>query len=496
MAKNNADNLSKSDAMQAMLAQILENQSPSSAIQTIDHELVTIPPKSGKKPAPSSDSEDGFETVQKKKRKTIQPSVKPVNACVNGVTVGPSVEMRDLTVGSDPAPTPQAKKPKKGGKIQNKNNNVNASDNSCNKGIAKNEAIAAAKGRCNLSTTNPVTTVSSPITTNNHSPSASTNAYSVPPTAKKDRIPPVVLREKSKFQYVLNYTKSNSKINLDHTLSRREGEHFFLKDSISYTELTNFLRDKKIQFHSFCPPEERSYRVIIKGIPANKPADVIRSALIDEGFHPKFVQKWTDKSGADLGLTQVVIPKEEKHILDLKYVDFAAVTIEMQKSTGQPVQCYNCQNFGHSAKYCNASPRCLKCAANHISKECPKTKDTPAKCCNCLQAHPANFAKCERRPPPRKPVAKKSFIPAPAPSVPAWNNQGGRRLAQQLSNTPSFPSPQPQPQILMPPPEINPATLTNLSPEMRLLVEHMNAQSRWTAQIVQSLTVPYYGARN
>lgn len=483
-------NSKKLDSMTEKLMLAMERNAP----KTQDQEMVSVLPKTAKNPAPSSDSDDGFVTVQNKKRKTNQSAKTLVNplkiASDVNVNIVPSVEMRDLSKAVENASTVQAKKPKKGGR---KSKQLQISQAV----TAANEATAGEKGRCNSNYTNPAITVPTSVTQSNPIISASQNANSSAPPVRRDRIPPIVLREKIRFQEVLNIIKKGDEgIELSHTLSRKEGEHFFVKDTTSYRNLVKFLVKKGYQYHSFCLPEDRSYRVLIRGLPANKPVEIIKQALQERGFNPKFVKKWTNKSGADLGITQVVVPKEEKHILEITNLDFSVISVEMQKSNGQPVQCYNCQCFGHSAKHCGANPRCLKCAANHDTRNCLKTKNTPAKCCNCTQDHPANYSKCECRPPPRK-IIKKTFIPAPVPITPAWNNQGGRRIAQNLSATPVNLSSQTPPSFFMPPPpEINPAALRNISPEMKQLIDHIQAHSRWTAQVAHAMTVPFFGTTN
>ncbi|VVC34843.1 Endonuclease/exonuclease/phosphatase,Reverse transcriptase domain [Cinara cedri] len=60
------------------------------------------------------------------------------------------------------------------------------------------------------------------------------------------------------------------------------------------------------------------------------------------------------------------------------------------------VQCLNCQEYGHSRKYCAYPPRCVRCGEHHPSSSCGKTRDTPAtsKCGLCQGAHPANYKGC------------------------------------------------------------------------------------------------------
>jgi len=58
------------------------------------------------------------------------------------------------------------------------------------------------------------------------------------------------------------------------------------------------------------------------------------------------------------------------------------------------LQCYRCQAFGHTSANCFKTPRCVKCAQSHLTSECAKTPDTPAKCCNCSGDHPASYTQC------------------------------------------------------------------------------------------------------
>ena len=71
------------------------------------------------------------------------------------------------------------------------------------------------------------------------------------------------------------------------------------------------------------------------------------------------------------------------------------VKIEEPHKRKDIIQCLNCQNYGHSRKYCSYSPRCVRCGENHPSSSCTKTTPTPAKCCLCKSDHPANYEGCQ-----------------------------------------------------------------------------------------------------
>ena len=57
-------------------------------------------------------------------------------------------------------------------------------------------------------------------------------------------------------------------------------------------------------------------------------------------------------------------------------------------------QCYNCQNFGHSAKNCQAKIKCVICEVGHSHKGCPNREKKQLKCANCKGPHVANYKGC------------------------------------------------------------------------------------------------------
>jgi len=57
-------------------------------------------------------------------------------------------------------------------------------------------------------------------------------------------------------------------------------------------------------------------------------------------------------------------------------------------------QCFNCQPFGHSSKFCGRPPKCVKCDQQHASKNCTKPVGSSPKCVNIGGEHPANYTGC------------------------------------------------------------------------------------------------------
>ena len=59
----------------------------------------------------------------------------------------------------------------------------------------------------------------------------------------------------------------------------------------------------------------------------------------------------------------------------------------------KPIQCYNCQQFGHVATNCKREKACVKCSLRHEG-QC--NSDT-AVCVNCKGPHQSNSKDCPKR---------------------------------------------------------------------------------------------------
>ncbi|XP_037942515.1 uncharacterized protein LOC119675389 [Teleopsis dalmanni] len=83
--------------------------------------------------------------------------------------------------------------------------------------------------------------------------------------------------------------------------------------------------------------------------------------------------------------------------LEIKSKQFyTKITIEEPHKRNFPVQCFNCQEYGHTKSYCKLAKVCVICAKIHSSDKCPESKENPAvrKCSNCGDSHTANYRGC------------------------------------------------------------------------------------------------------
>lgn len=74
-----------------------------------------------------------------------------------------------------------------------------------------------------------------------------------------------------------------------------------------------------------------------------------------------------------------------------------------------PIQCSNCQDYGHGAFGCNRPPKCRVCAEKHQTKDCSliiekrrnnneKIHQSLLKCAGCNANHTASYSGCPKKP--------------------------------------------------------------------------------------------------
>lgn len=84
-----------------------------------------------------------------------------------------------------------------------------------------------------------------------------------------------------------------------------------------------------------------------------------------------------------------------KLIYDIKRLLNCNIYFEPPRPKREIPQCSNCQQYGHTKKYCHRKPKCIKCAGDHSSSTCEKKgRLSDVKCVLCDGNHPANYKGC------------------------------------------------------------------------------------------------------
>lgn len=213
----------------------------------------------------------------------------------------------------------------------------------------------------------------------------------------KHKIPPIIITKKETWDRLAEYF-DNHNISWLRVKNINLGIKVFLNDTFSYREATKYLENQKIPYYTFTPPEEKTLRVVIRGVPEHYSEDDIKANLESQGHKPIKIARMKNHDKKLLPLVLAILPREETNIYQLKYVKRFSIIVEPQKPKATIGQCHRCQQFGHAQSRCTAPPKCVKCAGNHITSECHKPANVPAKCTNCGGPHPASYKGCSKYP--------------------------------------------------------------------------------------------------
>ncbi|GFX13718.1 nucleic-acid-binding protein from transposon X-element [Trichonephila clavipes] len=189
----------------------------------------------------------------------------------------------------------------------------------------------------------------------------------------------------------------------------------------AYHAIRNFIDREKLESFTYQLNEEKELKAVIRGMPSDMPPQQIVEALQDLGITLNDCKVMTNrKTGLPMPLFLLSLPRNEanRDIYNITEVCFMKVVVEPLKPRNGPAQCFRCQGFFHSSRYCTRNPKCVKCGKPHLTRDCKKTPDTDATCCHCQGNHPANYSGC-----PMNPLNK----PPPPPKVNAWQEREKKR---------------------------------------------------------------------
>lgn len=255
-------------------------------------------------------------------------------------------------------------------------------------------------------------------------PPAVVTQTAAPPQPKAQRIPPIVLRNKDRYNQITAHLKTIG-VDFGQATNTNEGIKLHLATIEDYRKTQAFLESNNEQFHTYSLPEDKKLRVILRGVPENWDMDFVKAKLKEQNFNPSTTIRYFNAAGQPAPLVLTILPAEEKSIFQLTSLNHIRIRPETQKSKARSTQCHRCQLYGHSQSRCRASPKCVKCAGDHFSDACPKPRETTATCANCGGPHPASYQGCQKHPKHTKPAEPRALKPAP-PGTFQWGTQNNR----------------------------------------------------------------------
>jgi len=254
---------------------------------------------------------------------------------------------------------------------------------------------------------------------------------------KEEKPPPIFIRNVS--DYITFLDSLYEELGGDFTCKcRTKDVVLHTTTSDSYRKAISYLKNMGAEYHTFQLKEEKSLRAVIRFLHHTTPTEKIKAELESLGFEVRGVSNalnHTTKEKLPLFFVDLKPNNKSKEIFELTRLLRTVVRVEEPHKKRIIPQCQRCQAYGHTRGYCNLQPKCVKCAGSHLSSECLKTRDSPAKCALCNGAHPANYRGCSTYEALKRKVnhpAPKHLQPTPVAAPPA------------MESTSQFPSLQPE----------------------------------------------------
>ena len=260
--------------------------------------------------------------------------------------------------------------------------------------------------------------------------------------------PPIFLRETGTSELVKVFTDLIGK-NTFHIVPIRRGEVLETKIVVyveaKYREIIKYLTDKNKNFYTYQLKSSKGLKVVLKGIDSCVDPSEIKEALEELGYSTKSVINIFNKQKIPQPMFKVELEpdnrklkKNETHpIYSIKYLIHRRITVEEPHKRSGPVQCMNCQEFGHTKSYCKLRAVCVACGDFHPSSQCSAAKEgQDRKCGNCGGNHSANYRGC----PVYKELLKrlKTKNQAPKKDPPIINNIKNNIVSTKVDSSQSF----------------------------------------------------------
>lgn len=214
--------------------------------------------------------------------------------------------------------------------------------------------------------------------------------------------PKIKMRVPNIFAHTFDYGKHERKLstlNIVFHIIKKSSDFMFVPASFNdHKGLVQYFEKNQIPYHTFGHPRKRKMKVVIKGLPKDVNLIELKQKLKSVCIpvirvHRMFIKDIPNKERNNPVL--VVVPNDDSGKKLLRVRKVLGYDIMMEPPHVKVQQCYRCQKWGHSQRYCHGLIKCVKCAGDHFYKKCPKnTNDEPPKCANCDGEHTSSYRLC------------------------------------------------------------------------------------------------------
>lgn len=174
----------------------------------------------------------------------------------------------------------------------------------------------------------------------------------------------------------------------------------FTRGAEDYRKVQECMRKDGITGHWYQHNAKRQLRTIIKGIPDEVSTGEVKNQLEEQEFTIGTVTRMRKDNSYDMVTVTTENTEKGRELLKIRQLGGVVCRTEFKRKPEAPLQCYNCQEFGHVQYRCTAKQACAFCAGSYASRDCPKGrgKCIEAKCARCGGNHPVFFKSCPQHP--------------------------------------------------------------------------------------------------
>lgn len=214
--------------------------------------------------------------------------------------------------------------------------------------------------------------------------------------SKVVRPPPIHLQSDVEYLKLQNFLCKLSGPDSFFCKSTSSGIIIYPSTPAAYRTIVKSFRDNNAQFYTYQLGEDKTFRVVLRGLHHSVGEENLKNELVSRGFPVLKVTNVLSRDKVQLPLffIDMIQGKDSEKIYKLDSILMTKIQVEPPRQKRQISQCLRCQRYGHTKGYCNLIPRCVKCAGLHDSKTCEKPRDTPAVCVLCNGCHPASYRGC------------------------------------------------------------------------------------------------------
>lgn len=183
----------------------------------------------------------------------------------------------------------------------------------------------------------------------------------------------------------------------------RDGVRIYPETLEMHSNIKEYLIHRRSQFHTYSSGNQPlTQKFVIYGLDVDHDIEAVKTILNTKlgGILDVRRLRKSDKDGRKTILPLILITTtmdiKIKQIEDIRHFNRIMFTVKPYIGKRCIVQCYRCQQFGHTKNHCGRTAVCVRCAGPHRIEECPRATAL-VKCANCNEAHVASFTGCKVR---------------------------------------------------------------------------------------------------